>query len=63
MSSRANVIAAFDEDKHLLERMQAQISKDPMGLAYPEISLRADGAGVRVRRVLQKKLATERERT
>ena len=58
--SRQNVIAAFDEDKHLLERMQSQIAKDPRGLDYPEISLAADGAGVRVRRVLQRKLAAER---
>ena len=36
--------AAFDEDKHLLERLQAQVALDPRGVAYPEINLRADGA-------------------
>ena len=61
--SEASVIAAFDEDKRLLERMQSQIGKDPLGLEYPEISLAADGAGVRVRRVLQRRLAAEREGT
>lgn len=58
--SRDNVIAAFDEDKLLPERMQSQIARDPRGLDYPEINLAADGAGVRVRKVLQKKLAAER---
>ena len=40
---------------------QSQIARDPRGLAYPEISLAADGAGMRVRKVLQSKLAAERE--
>ncbi len=61
--SRENVVAAFDEDKHLLERMQSQIARDPRGLDYPEISLAADGAGVRVRKVLQRKLAAERNQS
>ena len=58
--TRVSVTAAFDEDKHLLEKLQSQAMKDPRGVAYPEINLRADGAGIRVRRVLKKKLEAER---
>lgn len=57
--TKASIVAAFDEDKHLLEIMQRQISEDPRGLAYPEITLGADSAGVKVRQVLNKKLAAE----
>ena len=57
--TKASVTAAFDEDKHLLEIMQRQISDDPRGLNYPEVTVAADGAGVRVRQVLQRKLAAE----
>ena len=43
--------------------MQAQTStQDPRGVGYPEINLRADGAGIRVRRVLKQKLEAERGR-
>lgn len=58
----ASVSAAFDEDKRLLERLQAQTASDPRGVRYPEINLRADGAGLRVRRVLRRKLEAERSR-
>ena len=57
--TKASVVAAFDEDKHLLEAMQAQIEADPRGLDYLEVTLGADGAGIRVRQVLNKKLAAE----
>ncbi len=57
--TKASVIAAFDEDKHLLEKMQAQISADPRGMNYLEVTLGADGAGIRVRQILNKKLAAE----
>ena len=57
--TRANVTAAFDEDKALLERLQERTAKDPRGVDYTEINLRADGAGLRVRRVLQSRLAAE----
>ena len=39
--TRASVIAAFDEDKELLENMHEKISGDPRGLDYPEITLAA----------------------
>ena len=58
--TKASVTAAFDEDKHLLQRLQAQIAKDPRGVNCKEITLGADAAGVHVRRVLQKKLQAER---
>lgn len=57
--TKDNIVAAFDEDKALLEKMQDQIRTDPRGLSYPEITLGADSAGVMVRRVLNKKLAAE----
>lgn len=61
--TRLSVVAAFDEDKHLLERMQQQLSKDPRGLGVPEITLAADAAGIGVRTVLQRKLQAERSET
>jgi vanillate O-demethylase monooxygenase subunit len=57
--TKASIIAAFDEDRGLLEKMQAQIRRDPRGMDYPEITLGADSAGVKVRQVLNKKLAAE----
>lgn len=57
--TKGSVTAAFDEDKGLLERMQSMISADARGLDYPEVTLAADSAGVRVRQVLQRKLAAE----
>ena len=41
----------------MLERPQERTVKDFRGVDYIEISLRADGAGLRVRRVLQGRLA------
>ena len=57
--TKASVTAAFDEDKFLLERMQAQIEADPRGLDYLEVTLGADGAGIKVRQILNRKLADE----
>ena len=58
--TQKSVTEAFDEDKALLERMQAQISQDPRGVNFTEINRQGDTAGTRVRMVLQKKLAAER---
>jgi len=58
-TSRRNVVEAFDEDKHLLERMQAQLQNDPRGEQAVEVGLVADGAGLRVRQVLNRKLDAE----
>ena len=57
--TKASIIAAFDEDKHLLEIMQRQIAEDPRGTDYLEVTLGADGAGIFVRRILNSKLAAE----
>jgi vanillate O-demethylase monooxygenase subunit len=57
--TRASVTEAFDEDQVLLEKLYAQVSMDPRGVDYPEIGLLGDTAGVRVRQVLQRKLAAE----
>ena len=43
----------------MLERLQERTAKDPRGVGYTEINLRADGAGLRVRRVLLGGLAAE----
>lgn len=59
--TKANIVAAFNEDKDLLQKIQAQVTADPRGLDFPEINLGADGAGVRVRQVLKRKLDAERE--
>ena len=58
--TKANVVAAFNEDKDLLQKIQSQVAADPRGLDFPEINLAADGAGVRVRQVLKRKLDVER---
>ena len=57
--TKASVIAAFDEDKHLLEKIQRQVTDDPRGMDYLEVTLGADSAGMRVRQILNKKLAAE----
>lgn len=57
--TKNSIVAAFDEDKHLLEIMQKKISEDPRGLDYLEVTLGADGAGIFVRQILNKKLAAE----
>ncbi len=57
--SRKNVVEAFDEDKYLLERMQAQLELDPRREQAVEIGLAADGAGLRVRQVLNRRLEAE----
>jgi vanillate O-demethylase monooxygenase subunit len=57
--TKASVTTAFDEDKHLLERMQAQIAADPRGTGYLEVTLGADGAGIKVRQILNRALAAE----
>lgn len=57
--TKNSVIEAFDEDKRLLEKMQAQIAADSRGTDFLEVTLGADGAGIKVRQILNKKLAAE----
>lgn len=58
--TKTNLLSAVNEDKDLLEKIRFQVSADPRGLNFPEINLAADGAGVRVRQVLKRKLDAER---
>jgi vanillate O-demethylase monooxygenase subunit len=57
--TKKSVTEAFDEDKHLLEIMQRQISQDPRGTHYLEVTLGPDKGGIRVRQILNKKLEAE----
>ena len=57
--TKASVVAAFNEDKDLLQKLQKNIENDPRGLDYLEVTLGADGAGVKVRQLLNNKLAAE----
>ena len=57
--TRKSVTAAFDEDKYLLEKLQASVAADPRGMDFLEVTLGADGAGIRVRQLLNKKLKAE----
>ena len=57
--TKNSVIEALDENKHRLEKMQAQIAADPRGMDFLEVTLGADGAGIKVRQILNKKLAAE----
>ena len=54
-----SVTAAFDEDRDLLEKIQSQVASDPRGTEYLEVTLGADGAGIKVRQLLMRKLAAE----
>ena len=57
--TKASVVAAFNEDKDLLQKLQKNVDNDPRGLDYLEVTLGADGAGVKVRQLLNRKLAAE----
>ncbi|MGC6392222.1 MAG: Rieske 2Fe-2S domain-containing protein [Alphaproteobacteria bacterium] len=50
---------AFQEDRVLLEQLQENVTQDPTGLQYPEITMAGDSAGIKVRQVLVKKLKKE----
>ena len=57
--TKSSVVAAFNEDKVLLEKLQKNVENDPCGLDYLEVTLGADGAGIKVRQLLNKKLNSE----
>lgn len=57
--TKNSVVEAFNEDKDLLQKIQAQISQDPRGLNFLEVTLGADGAGMKVRQTLKRKLEAE----
>ena len=55
--TRSSVIAAFDENKHLVEKLQAQLYSVSRRLDYPAVTPGADGVGIKVQQVLKEKLA------
>ena len=57
--TKNSVTSTFDEDKLLLEKIQQQVSEDPRGMEYLEVTLGADKAGILVRQLLNKKLEAE----
>jgi hypothetical protein len=46
-------LAGFQEDKDMLEAIQAQMTQDPRGLAYPEVMVNSDQSAVQARRPLK----------
>jgi vanillate O-demethylase monooxygenase subunit len=52
-------LAGFQEDKDMLEAIQAQMTCDPRGLAYPEVMVNSDQPAVQARRQLQRHLNQE----
>ena len=56
---QATVQAAFDEDKIVLESTQALIEADERHRKAPEVSIRADEAGIRIRRVVDQMMRRE----
>jgi Vanillate O-demethylase oxygenase C-terminal domain len=52
-------LAGFQEDKDMLEAIQAQMTQDPRGLAYPEVMVSSDQSAVQARRQLKIRLAQE----
>jgi phenylpropionate dioxygenase-like ring-hydroxylating dioxygenase large terminal subunit len=52
-------LAGFQEDKDMLEAIQAQMLNDPRGLNYPEVMVSSDQAAVQARRQLKRHLDAE----
>lgn len=52
-------LVGFQEDKDMLEAIQAQILRDPRGLAYPEVMINSDQSAVQARRQLKRRLDQE----
>ena len=52
-------LAGFQEDKDMLEAIQAQMLLDPRGLAYPEVMVNSDQSAIQARRQLQRRLDQE----
>lgn len=55
-------LAGFQEDKDMLEAIQAQMLRDPRGLAYPEVMVNTDQSAIQARRQLQRHLDQEQTR-
>ena len=56
---QATVTAAFAEDKVVLESTQALIEADARHRDAPEVSVRADEAGMRMRRIVERMVSRE----
>jgi len=52
-------LAGFAEDKDMLEAIQVQMTRDPRGLAYPEIMVNSDQSSVQARWQLRRQLDQE----
>jgi len=52
-------LAGFQEDKDMIEAVQAMMVRDPRGLNYPEVVVTSDVAGVQARRLLKKILVRD----
>jgi vanillate O-demethylase monooxygenase subunit len=49
----------FAEDEAMIEAVQEIMTRDPRGTAAPEISVKADTAGVQARRIIERWMARE----
>ena len=58
----AGVAATFAEDKAILEAVQNMVERDPRGLRYPEVIVKADHAAIEARRKLHAMLIEEARR-
>lgn len=57
---RQTTLVGFQEDKDMIEAIQATIKRDPRGLHYPEVMVLSDQSAVQARRMLQGRLTQER---
>lgn len=56
---RANILAAFQEDKTMCEAIQSRVANDNHGLDYPEVIVAADKVAIRARLILESYLEKE----
>lgn len=54
-------VRGFKEDDEMISAVQRMIERDPRGADYPEIMIATDQSAVQARRLLQKRLAKERQ--
>lgn len=58
---RHTTMIGFQEDKDMIEAIQATIQLDPRGLHYPEVMVSSDQSAVQARRALQRRMVQENE--
>jgi vanillate O-demethylase monooxygenase subunit len=49
----------FAEDEEMIEAVQEMMSRDPRGASAPEVSVKADAAGIQARRIVERWMARE----